>query len=78
MIKVEVTKNFRISEYNKIYNIQRVDNKQPYNKLIVGDTFECEEEMCRHLLGEDDNNPVVKIIEVCYNKGDQDRTEPTF
>lgn len=68
MIKVKVIKNFRIKEYNKIYNIKRVDNKQPYNKLIVGDIFECEEEMCRHLLGEDDNKPVVKVIEIWYNK----------
>lgn len=73
MIKVEVITNFKIKEYNKIYNIFRMDSNQPHNRLIEGDTFYCDEEMCRHLLGEDDNNPVVRVIEII--KDDEIKSE---
>lgn len=71
MIKVEViNRNFRIKDYDKIYNITRVDNTQPYNRMLIGDTFECDEEMCKYLQGKTEGQPLelVKILEVIPDK----------
>ena len=64
MIKVEVIEKFSLKEFNKIQNVKRtsVDEK---GKLFVGDTFECDEEMAKYLLGDNPlKRAVVKIIEV--------------
>lgn len=68
MIKCEVTKEFTLSKFDELKNIQRkgMDSK---GKLYVGDTFECDKEMADYLTGNNDNKVVVvKIIEVIPSK----------
>ena len=65
MIKVEVINDdFTLERFNELKNIVR-KSKEEKGKLFKGDTFECSEELCDYLSG---NNPlnkkVVKIIEV--------------
>lgn len=65
MIKVEVINDdFTLARFNELKNIVR-KSKEEKGKLFKGDTFECSEELCDYLSG---NNPlnkkVVKIIEV--------------
>lgn len=64
MIKVEVIEKFSLKDFDKIQNVKRtsVDEK---GKLFVGDTFECDEEMAKYLLGDNPlKRAVIKIIEV--------------
>lgn len=65
MIKVEViNEDFTLERFNELKNIVR-KNREEKGKLFKGDVFECSEELCDYLSG---NNPlkkaVVKIIEV--------------
>lgn len=58
MIKVEAIKEFTLNRYNELKNIKRALKDEP-GKLYVGDTFECEKELCDYLLG---NNPVNEVV----------------
>lgn len=65
MIKVEViNEDFTLERFGELKNIVR-KNKEEKGKLFKGDVFECSEELCDYLSG---NNPlkkaVVKIIEI--------------
>ena len=71
MIKVEVVnEDFTLERFGELKNIVR-KNKEEKGKLFKGDVFECSEELCDYLSG---NNPlkkaVVKIIEVEPEKED--------
>ena len=64
MIKCEVVKEFTLSRFDELKNInrKRIDTK---GKLYVGDTFECNKEMVDYLMGNNkDKQVVVKVIEV--------------
>ena len=65
MIKVEVTKDFRLADFKKLKNVVRVTSKEEEGMLYVGDTFECDEEMAKYLTGENKlKRAFVKVIEV--------------
>ena len=65
MIKVEVTKDFRLADFKKLKNVVRVTSKDEDGMLYVGDTFECDEEMAKYLTGENKlKRAFVKVIEV--------------
>ena len=65
MIKVEVTKDFRLADFKKLKNVVRVTSKDEEGMLYVGDTFECDEEMAKYLTGENKlKRAFVKVIEV--------------
>ena len=64
MIKCEVTKEFTLSKFDELKNIQRkgMDSK---GKLYNGDTFECDKEMADYLIGDNDKKLiVVKVLEI--------------
>ena len=64
MIRCEVIENFTLRDYEKLKNIKRksIDIK---GNLFVGDKFECDEQMCEYLMGNNKYNmSVVKIVEV--------------
>lgn len=64
MIKVEVTEEFTLKDFNQLKNIKR-KAKDVKGRLFVGDTFECEESMFKYLTGDNVlNKVVVKLIEV--------------
>ena len=64
MIKVEVLEKFSLKDFDKIQNIKRASVDE-MGKLFIGDTFECDEEMAKYLLGENPlDRAVVKVIEV--------------
>lgn len=64
MIKVEVTEEFTLKDFNQLKNIKR-KAKDVKGRLYVGDTFECEESMFKYLTGDNAlNKVVVKLIEV--------------
>ena len=64
MIKVEVIEKFSLKEFNKIQNIARASIDE-MGKLFVGDTFDCDEDMAKYLLGDNPlGRAVVKVIEV--------------
>lgn len=64
MIKCEVIEQFTLKNFYKLNNIKRksVDVK---GTLFIGDTFECDKEMCDYLMGKNEQGKVVvKVIEV--------------
>lgn len=63
MIVCEVTTRFTLGAFDKIKIIKR-RSIDTYGSLYVGDTFECDEEMARYLLGQTDDKQVVKVIEI--------------
>lgn len=64
MIKCEVIKEFTLEEFNKLKNIKR-RSIDTYGKLYIGDTFECDKEMCDYLNGGNDKGKtVIKILEI--------------
>lgn len=74
MVRVEVIHRVKLRDYDKIYNIKRIDNKQEYNRFLVGDTFDCSIDYCKYLMGEtDENQPLklVKVIEVKEMNGEE-------
>lgn len=75
MIKCEVIERFDLKDFNKLKNIQRKATNVE-GKLFVGDTFECDEEMAKYLLGDNVlKKTVVKVLEVEPKK---DMTEMEF
>ena len=64
MIKLEVIEDFTLKDFHKLDNIKRIRLDQK-GKLFVGDTFECDEEMAKYLLGDNPlHRPVVNISEI--------------
>lgn len=64
MIKVEVTEEFTLKDFNQLKNIKR-KAKDVKGRLYVGDTFECEESMFKYLTGDNAlKKVVVKLVEV--------------
>lgn len=64
MIKVEVTKEFTLKDFDKLKNIVRKTVNEK-GKLFVGDEFECDNEMFEYLTGKNPNEDVVvKLIEI--------------
>lgn len=75
MIKVEViNEDFTLERFGELKNIVR-KNKEEKGKLFKGDVFECSEELCDYLSG---NNPlkkaVVKVIEIKPKKEIKEET----
>lgn len=66
MIKVEVIKDFRYGEFDKIKaSLKRGTVKADEGALYVTDTFECDKKAADYLLGNNPiKEPVVKIVEV--------------
>ena len=70
MIKCEVIEQFTLGKYDELKNIIRKD-KDEKGRLFVGDIFECDIEMARYLLGNNDSQKcVVKVIEIIPEKGE--------
>lgn len=64
MIRLEVIENFRLKEFNKLKKIER-KGKEETGKLFVGDTFECDEQLQKYLLGDNPiGRAVVKVIKI--------------
>lgn len=64
MVKCEVIKQFTLSKYNELKNVER-KNIVKEGELFVGDTFECTKEIAEYLTGNNiKKETVVKIIEV--------------
>lgn len=71
MIKVEVTKEFTLGKFGELKNIVR-KCRDEQGRLFVGDTFECDKDMCDYLMGQNKlNSTVVKIIEIIPEKEEQ-------
>ena len=76
MIKVEVIENFSLGRGNEITNIVR-KNQGENGKLYVGDRFECSEELCNYLNGENHlARAFIKILEVIPEKPVEKVDEP--
>lgn len=76
MIKVEVIKEFTLEKFDELENIKRKGN-DIQGKLFVGDTFECDKDMCDYLMGQNrSNSVVVKVIEVIPEKVVEAKEEP--
>lgn len=68
MIKVEVTKEFTLKDFDKLKNIVRKTVNEK-GKLFVGDEFECDNTMFEYLTGNNPNEDVVvKLIEIIPEK----------
>lgn len=77
MIKVEVTEDFTLQEFDKLKNIIRKDKEQK-GKLFIGDAFECDEKMADYLTGNNSiNRAVVKVIEVIPEKENTEKKTTT-
>lgn len=64
MVKCQVIKEFTLERFDELKNIirKRVETK---GKLYVDDTFECDEDLAKYLMGNNEKgSTVVKIIEV--------------
>lgn len=70
MIKVEVKQDFSLERFDELENIIRKNpSKNEKGKLYLGDIFDCTEEMCDYLTGNNAiNKAVVEIIEVIPKK----------
>ena len=64
MIKVEVIKDFTLGKFEELKNIVR-KNRDEKGRLFAGDTFECDQELCNYLTGNNAKKEVVvKVIEI--------------
>ena len=65
MIKLEVIKDFTMKDYYKLSNVKRTSCPAEDGLYKKGDTFECDEETTKYLMGGNAIGAVlVKIIEV--------------
>lgn len=66
MIKVEVIERFNLKDFSKLKNITRKNkNRNKIGELYLGDTFECDKNMCEYLTGKNPiKKTVVKVIEI--------------
>lgn len=68
MIRLEVIENFRLKEFSKLKKLER-KGKEEAGKLFVGDTFECDEQLQKYLLGDNPiGRAVVKVIKIVPEK----------
>lgn len=68
MVKVEVIEGFTLRDFEKLKNITRKSIEKK-GELFVGDTFECDEDMCKYLTETNAlKKPFVKLIEVIPTK----------
>ena len=75
MIKCEVIEQFTLKRFDELKNIQR-KSIEVKGRLFVDDTFECDEDMVKYLMGDNkDNKVVVKVIEVEPEKTIEERIE---
>ena len=66
MKKCEVKEYFTLKKFNELENVARADenNNAKYGELFVGDTFDCTEEMCNYLNGNNKyNKSYINIIQ---------------
>lgn len=66
MVKVKVTEDFRLEDFNKLANIKRASSsKDKKGHLYVNDTFECDDKMVDYLTGNNKlNRAFIEVIEV--------------
>lgn len=76
MIKCQAVKDFTLSRFNELKNIERRKNEGE-GKIFVGDKFECPEDLAKYLNGGNDQKQVViKILEVIPEKVEEVKEEP--
>ena len=65
MVKLETIKDFTLKDFTKLRNVKRAKGMGVQGLFKPGDTFECDEEMAKYLMGENAIKEVVaKVIEV--------------
>lgn len=68
MMKLEAIINFTLERYDELKNIERI-SIETKGRLYPGDRFECNEDLGKYLLGENDRKLVVaKLIEIIPEK----------
>ena len=74
-MKLEVIEEFTLREFDKLRDIKRKD-KDEKGKLFLGDTFECDEDMVKYLLGD---NPLKKaVVKIVETKTLKSETKPVL
>ena len=64
MVKVQAIMDFNYKKYNKIQNLNSLDEIEK-GKIFAGDIFNVEDDEAKYLTGENKNNIVaVKVLEV--------------
>ena len=64
MVKVQAIIDFTYKNYDKIQNLESINEKEK-GKIFTGDIFEVEEKETEYLAGKNKNNIVaVKVLEV--------------
>ena len=64
MIRVQAIQNFTLANFNEIKIIKR-KGVNLIGSLFEGDIFECTEEMCKYLMGNNRKGmTVIKVLEV--------------
>ena len=64
MITCEVTEEFTLNDFDKLKEVKRTRRNEK-GRLFIGDTFKCDLEMAKYLLGDNQNKKVVvKVLEV--------------
>ena len=64
MVKVQAIMDFTYKKYDKIQNLNSLDEIEK-GKIFAGDIFEVEDKEAKYLIGENKNKIVaVKVIEV--------------
>ena len=65
MVKLEVIKDFTLKDFAKVSNVKRAKGSGTQGYFQLGDTFECDDEMAKYLMGGNAIKEVVaKVIEV--------------
>lgn len=70
MLRVKVTEYFTLKAFDELQNIKRYDEKNRNNdgELYVGDTFDCTEEMCNYLSGDNKfKKTFVQVVDILPN-----------
>jgi hypothetical protein len=69
MIKVEVIREFTFARFDEIKDSIKRRSIDTYGKLYVGDTFECDVDTAKYLIGGNERKDiVVKAIEIIPKK----------
>lgn len=76
MKKCEVKEYFTLKKFDELKNLVRADenNNAKNGELYVGDTFDCTEEMCNYLNG--DNKYNKSYIDVIGENKEETNEEP--
>ena len=68
--------NGRFNEITNLKRAREVDEKAIGNRLMVGDTFECQKDLADYLLGDNPiKRAVVKVIEIIPEKTEEPKVE---